>query len=110
MLITQPPCPEASSQRTAAISEAQLKMPIDPYDTGLKNEEAVLVGTERWCATEFSARTWARGCWVQMHTGEKDVHVVEEVKWWPKGLRLWSVGAWMEDGVFEFPEALEWKL
>lgn len=111
LLLTQPPCPEPAWRRTAAAFEAELKTPIDPYDISVKNEEAVLAGTERWCATEFLAKSRARGCWVEMHTNEGGgKRVVDEGKWWPKGLRPWSVGAWMEDGVFEIGEPLEWKL
>ncbi|EAT81211.1 hypothetical protein HBH56_132940 [Parastagonospora nodorum] len=106
MVLTQPPCPQAAGQRAAVESEMLLESPINPNDISEKNEEAVLVGTERWCATELGARSWARGCWVETHAGEE----VEEGKWWPKGVRTWGVGGWLEDGVFEFPEAVEWKL
>ncbi|KAL5113801.1 hypothetical protein ACEQ8H_008302 [Pleosporales sp. CAS-2024a] len=107
MLSVQPPCPEAPGQQAAALFEAELKTPIDAYDVGEKNEEAVLVGTERWCATNFEAQSRARGCWVKMHTGEE---VVKEGKHWPQGLKPWSVGVWMEGAEFEFGKPIEWKL
>jgi hypothetical protein len=111
LLLAQPPCPEPAGQRTAAAFEAELKTPIDLYDISSKNEEAVLVGTEVWRATEFSAKSRARACWVETHTSEGDGKVVvDEGRWWPKGLRPWSVGGWIEDGSFEVREPLEWKL
>ena len=86
-------------------AEVELETPIDANDVSEKNEQAVLVGTERWCATELTAKSWARGCWV-----EALAEGVEEGNWWPKGVMPWGVGGWLEDGLFEFPEAVEWKL
>jgi hypothetical protein len=107
MLLVQPPCPEPVGRQTAAEFEAELSTPIDPYDIAPKNEEAVLVGTERWCAVELAAKSRARGCWVDVggKSGE-----VEEGKWWPGSVRPWRFGAWLENGVFEFGEPVEWKL
>jgi hypothetical protein len=111
LLLAQPPCPEPAGQRTAAAFEAELTTPIDPYDISPKNEEAVLVGKEVWRATEFSAKSRARGCWVEMHASEGDgKEVTDKGKWWSKGLRACSVGGWMEDGSFEVKQPLEWKL
>jgi hypothetical protein len=111
MLLVQPPCPEPAGQQTTAAFEAELPTPIDPYDISLKNEEAVLVGTERWCAVELAATSRARGCWVDMGEGKSgDGEVVEHGKWWPAGIRPWRMGAWLENGVFEFGEPGEWKL
>jgi hypothetical protein len=110
LMLAQPPCPEPVGRRTAAAFEADLSTPIDAYDVSAKNEEAVLVGTERWCAVELVAKSRARGCWVKMLNEETSGDGGEE-KWWPRGVEPWlSVGAWMEDGVFEFAEAVEWKL
>jgi hypothetical protein len=111
MMMAQPSCPEPAGRRTAAAFEAELKTAIDPYDISAKNEEAVLVGTERWCAVEFVAKSRARGCWVEMHKQEGGIVGGEDETWWPKGIQPWlNMGAWMEDGVFQFEEALEWKL
>lgn len=110
LVMAQPPCPEQAGQRTAAAFEAELAKPIDPYDISAKNEEAVLVGTERWCAVGVEAKSRARGCWVDMSVGENGKGEVDEGTWWPKGVKPWSVGAWIEDGVFEFGMPLEWKL
>jgi hypothetical protein len=107
LMLAQPPCPAAAGRHAAVEAEAQLKTPIDAYDVSHKTEEAVLVGTERWCAIEVKAKTGARGCWVEMGKENGD----EAGKYWPKGVEPWvSVGAWMEDGMFEFGEPLEWKL
>jgi hypothetical protein len=59
---------------------------------------------------EMNAKTWARGCWVEM--GKENGGSGTEIgKYWPKGVEPWvNVGAWMEDGVFDFGEPLEWKL
>jgi hypothetical protein len=107
LMLAQPPCPEPAGRRTAAAFEAELETPIDPYDISPKNEEAVLVGTERWCGVGLVAKSWGRGCWVEMIKTEGDG---DEGKYWPKGLKPWSVGAWLEDGHFDFGLPLEWKL
>jgi hypothetical protein len=110
LMLAQPPCPEAPGMLKVVEKEAQLESPIDAYDVSEKSEEAVLVGTERWCAVEMKAKTWARGCWVEMGKGNGGSGT-EIGKYWPKGVEPWvSVGAWMEDGVFDFGEPLEWKL
>jgi hypothetical protein len=102
LMLVQPPCPEPVGRRTAAAFEAELAEPIDSYATSLKNEEALLVGTERWCGIDVKASGWGRGCWEEGEGGEG--------RWWPKGVKSWSVGAWMEDGLFDFEMPLEWKL
>jgi hypothetical protein len=107
LMLAQPPCPEAFGRQAAVEAEAQSSVPIDAYDISHKTEDAVLVGTERWCAIEVKASMGARGCWVEMGKENGD----EAGKYWPKGVEPWvSVGAWMEDGMFEFGEPLEWKL
>jgi hypothetical protein len=112
ILNIQPPLPEPAGRITAATFESELETPIDPYDISKKNEEALVVGTERWAGFELQARSRTRGCWVQMseQPNTEDEEQREEGKWWPKGLKPWSVGVWMEGGVFEIAEALEWKL
>lgn len=110
MMMAQPPCPEPAGRLTAAGFEADLSTAIDPYDISAKNEEAVLVGTERWCGVEVKARSKARGCWVEILPEKEDGDESREKSFWPKGVRPWSVGAWMEDGTFDFGVPLEWKL
>ena len=109
LLNVQPPLSEPAGRSTAATFESELDTPIDPYDISKKNEETLLVGTERWVGFELQAKCRARGCWVQTG-GEDHGDEEEEEKWWPRTLKLWSVGAWMEGGVFEIAEGLEWKL
>lgn len=112
--MAQPPCPAAPGQAAAALFEAEQERKIDAYDISEKNEEAVAVGTERWCGVELKATSWARGCWVEMGQGKgsdgKGVERVEEGRWWPEGVSLWRVGLRMEDGLFEFGVPSEWKL
>jgi hypothetical protein len=110
LMLVQPPCPEPVGRRTAAAFEVELAEPIDSYATSLKNEEALLVGTERWCGIDVKASGWGRGCWVEILPDEGEEGEGGEGRWWPKGVKSWSVGAWMEDGLFDFEMPLEWKL
>jgi hypothetical protein len=111
LLLAQSPCPEPAGQRTASAFEGEVKVSIDPYDISARNEEAMLAGTERWCATKFSAKGRARGRWVEMHTGQGNrKEVVHEGKWWSKGLRPCGVGGWIEYGSIEVKKPLGWKL
>lgn len=111
LMHAQPPCPERPGRLAIVRSEVEAK-PIDPYDISLKNEEAVAVGTERWCAFDIAAKAQkARGCWVEMldmADGEDDRAEVN--RWWPEGVKPWSVGVWMEGAELEIGENLEWKL
>ncbi|KAH8728274.1 hypothetical protein GQ44DRAFT_675519 [Phaeosphaeriaceae sp. PMI808] len=109
--IVQPPCPEPAGRQVAAAFEAELKTPIGAYNVSAKNEEALVVGTERWCAFDIGAKSWARGCWVDLNADQEENEAGEaEGKWWPKGLKPWCVGGWLEDGVFDIGKPLEWKL
>ncbi|KAF2820542.1 hypothetical protein CC86DRAFT_374237 [Ophiobolus disseminans] len=112
LLNVQPPLLEPAARLTAAEFESELDTSIDAYDISKKNEEALLVGTERWTGFELQAKCKARGCWVEMGQEQERPDGVgeEDGKWWPNGLKPWSVGAWMEGGVFEIAEGLEWKL
>lgn len=108
----QPPCPEAAGRVTAAQFEAEGKN-IDPYDISEKNEEAIAVGTERWCSFDISAKAQkARGCWVEVLKSEKkdDASKQDSGRWWPNGVAPWPVGAWMEGAELEIGESIEWKL
>lgn len=106
----QPPCPVAPGQEAAAAFEAELERGIDAYDISAKNELALLVGTERWCAFGLEAKGWGRGCWVDGNEEGDAGEDENEGKWWPKGLKTWRVGAWMEEGTFKIAEGVEWKL
>jgi len=109
LMNVQPPLPEPAGRMAAARLEAEREEKVGEYDVSRKNEDALLVGTERWAAFELEARCKARGCWVEMHDGGGE-EGREEGEWWPRGLKPWSVGAWMEDGDFGIREAVEWKL
>ena len=107
----QPPLPEGLGFKEAV--EVEPGKEIDAYDTNPENEEALLAGTDRWCA--FPITTYVprvRGCWVTVHEpGKDDEKAAEEVaKYWPRGVKPWSVGAWLEDAELGIPEPLEWKL
>ncbi|UPX13062.1 uncharacterized protein EKO05_0003590 [Ascochyta rabiei] len=108
----QPPIPESAGHKRAVAAELQAQgrgAAVDPYDISSKNEVAVAVGTERWCAFGIGGRgRRARGCWVEvLHNGAE---VGEEKSYWPQGLRPWRFGGWIEDAVFEIEEPVEWKL
>ena len=111
MMHVQPPIPEPPGHKRAVAVEVGNRaqgVVIDPYDVSPKNEVAVAVGTDRWCAFDIGGKMQrARGCWVEMLRtgGEK-----EENAYWPQGLRPWSIGGWVENAVLEIEEPLEWKL
>lgn len=118
----QPPIPEPAGHKAAV--QATIDAPaLDPYDIDPKHEEALCVGTNRWTAFDIEAKVpRARGCWVEvLETGKKGG--IEsgygtmsgngdeaEGRWFPRGLKAWSFGGWMEDGVLDITEPLEWKL
>lgn len=111
----QPPVPEAPGFKKAAQSESG-SAKIDPYDIDPKHEESVLVGTDHWrkyWIDSYSPR--ARGCWVTIHgpgkdsAGEADASE-QAARYFPQGLRPWSIGAWMEDAEISIPSPSEWKL
>ncbi|KAF2622987.1 hypothetical protein BU25DRAFT_414753 [Macroventuria anomochaeta] len=111
MMHVQPPIPESAGHKRAVAAELEDRergLVIDPYDVSSKNEVAVAAGTDSWCAFDINGRVQrARGCWVEVFkTGVTD----EEERYWPKGLKPWSFGGWMEDAVLEIEEPLEWKL
>lgn len=107
MAQVQPPIPEPAGHK-AAVKDV-LDREVDAYDIDPKLEESLCVGTDRWCAFDIEGKVpRARGCWVKM--GETGGGVAEGEKYFPQGLRPWSVGGWMEDAVLEIAEPLEWKL
>lgn len=112
MMHVQPPIPEPAGYKSAVAAEVQAKergVEIDPYDISSKNEVAVAAGTNRWCMFDIGGKVQrARGCWVKvLKAGVEDG---EEENYWPKDLRPWSFGGWMEDATLEIEEPLEWKL
>ncbi|OAG15394.1 hypothetical protein CC77DRAFT_466171 [Alternaria alternata] len=111
MAAAQPPLPAAPEYKRA-LSEVLGGAEVDEYDLDPKKEGAVLVGTEKWRAFDIAAiAPRARGCWVEVHE-KKDEEVVEEggKEWWPRNLRSWSVGAWMEDVDWRLGEVVEWTV
>lgn len=105
MGLVQPPVPEPEGRLDVLGDEEG----VDEYDVG-KEELPLCVGTERWCGFEMTAKVKrARGCWVSLGKGGEDGEE-EEGRWWPSGLRPWSVGAWCEETVMEIGEPLVWKL
>jgi hypothetical protein len=110
----QPPIPEATGFKAAAEDETKGTSKVDAYDINPKYEEALLAGTDRWCAFPINSYVpRARGCWVTVHpAGEegKPDSVKEASKHWPQDVKPWSIGAWMEDAEMGIPEPLEWKL
>lgn len=113
MVHAQPPIPEQRGHRRAVeaeIEDQKRGVNIDEYDISSKNEVAVAAGTDRWCAFDIGGKVQrARGCWVEIlkvgaeSGGEEDMY-------WPKGVRPWSFGGWMEDATLHIEEPLEWKL
>ncbi|KAF1851575.1 uncharacterized protein K460DRAFT_362327 [Cucurbitaria berberidis CBS 394.84] len=104
----QPPIPEPAGHRAAA-QEAIRGPEIDPYDVSSKGEESLCVGTDRWTAFDIEAKVpRARACWVTM--GEAGSDDEGRARYFPQGLRPWSVAGWLEEGVLEITEPLEWKL
>ncbi|KAF9692210.1 hypothetical protein EKO04_009851 [Ascochyta lentis] len=112
MTHVQPPIPEPVGHMRAVVTEMQDKergIVVDPYEISPKNEVAVAVGTDRWCAFDIGGRVQrARGCWVEVL--KPGVEGGEEKSYWPQGLQPWRFGGWMEDAVFEIEEPVEWKL
>ncbi|KAH7394360.1 hypothetical protein BKA66DRAFT_567310 [Pyrenochaeta sp. MPI-SDFR-AT-0127] len=118
----QPPVPEPAGHK-AAVQAAISAPPIDTFDINPKREEELCVGTDRWTAFDIDAKVpRARGCWVEvLETGKKGADESGygtmngneregEGRWFPKGLKTWSFGGWMEDGVLDITDPLEWKL
>jgi hypothetical protein len=109
MVQVQPPIPEPAGHKRAVEAELNDGVKIDPYDISPKNEVAVAAGSDRWCSFDIGGNVVrARGCWVEMlqsKTGGK-----EEEKYFPQGLKPWSVGGWMEEAVLEIGKPLEWRL
>ncbi|KAJ8112008.1 hypothetical protein OPT61_g5522 [Boeremia exigua] len=112
MVQVQPPIPEPTGHKRAVVAELEDRksgVKIDPYDISPRNEVAVAVGTDRWCAFDIGGNVQrARGCWVEVlnAAGGSD----EEQRYWPKGVKPWAVGGWLEDAVLEIEKPLEWKL
>lgn len=97
----QPPVPEAPGFAKAVKDEA-IGAKIDEYDVNPRFENALLAGTDRWCAFPVSSYTpRARGCWVTVHKAGTEVEGSESRgrqeagRFWPQDAQPWSVGAWM---------------
>ncbi|CAO2657943.1 Nn.00g072030.m01.CDS01 [Neocucurbitaria sp. VM-36] len=107
MVHVQPPIPESEDHR-AAVQDVVDGPEIDAYDVSPKGEMALCVGTDRWTSFDIGMRVpRAKGCWVSI--GETGTEDGENQRYFPQGLRSWSVGGWMEEGVLEIAEPLEWK-
>lgn len=109
MMQVQPPIPTPAGHEAAVAAEIEDQkrgVSIDPYDVSPKNEVAVAAGTDRWCAFDIGGKIQrARGCWVEVL--EPAVQGGEQEGYWPKGVRPWTFGAWMEDAVLEIEKPLE---
>lgn len=112
MVQVQPPIPEPAAHGKAVAAELEDQksgVKIDPYDISPKNEVAVAAGTDRWRAFDIGGKVQrARMCWVKVL--EPAVEGGEQERYWPRGIRPWGIGAWMEDAVLEIEKPLEWKL
>ncbi|PVI06646.1 hypothetical protein DM02DRAFT_609446 [Periconia macrospinosa] len=113
----QPPVPAAAGQKEAAAAEIQARDDgsgtINPYNTSPQHEDALLAGTDTWCSFAFEASTpRARGCWVTVHEGatQSGERTDETSKYWPRGLRPWAIGGWLEDAQIYIGPPVEWKL
>ncbi|KAF3037969.1 hypothetical protein E8E12_006927 [Didymella heteroderae] len=108
----QPPTQEAAGHKRAVAAELEDRksgVTIDAYDISPKNEVAVAAGTDRWCSFDIGGKVQrARGCWVETLTAGVDGG--EQERYWPKGVKTWGFGGWMEDAVLEIEKPLEWKL
>lgn len=112
LMHVQPPIPTPAGHANAVAAELEDQMrglEIDPYDISSKNEVAVAVGTDRWCAFDIGGKVRkARGCWVEVLDAAVDGE--DKGKYWTKGVKPWSFGGWLEDAMLEIEEPLEWKL
>jgi hypothetical protein len=108
----QPPIPEPVGHIRAVAAELENQKngsTINAYDISPKSEVAVAAGTDRWCAFDIGGKVKrARGCWVEIL--KAGVVGDEQERYWPKGVKPWSFGGWMEDAVLEIEKPLEWKL